>query len=88
MIPSFFVFFLGLQKGWMLQRGDPLTQEVNAKKVVLDGPFVEAKEIVCGYSIVHADALDAAAELAKGCPGLLTGGSVENRPIADFPAKK
>ena len=81
----------GLQKGWMLDRGDPLTQEgrvVNAQKVVLDGPFVESKEIVGGYSIVQADTIDDAAALAKGNPGLLTGGSVEIRPIADFPAKK
>jgi hypothetical protein len=81
----------GLQKGWMLERGDPLTQEgrvVNAKQVVLDGPFVESKEIVGGYSIVQADTIDDAAELAKGCPGLLTGGSVEIRPVADFPAMK
>jgi hypothetical protein len=81
----------GLQKGWILDRGDPLTQEgriVNAKKVVLDGPFVESKEIVGGYSLVQADTIDAAAELAKGCPALLTGGSVEVRPLADFPAKK
>ena len=81
----------GLQKGWILDRGDALTQEgrvVNAKKVVLDGPFVESKEIVGGYSIVQADTIEAAAELAKGCPVLLSGGSVEIRPIADFPAKK
>jgi len=31
----------GLQRGWLLERGDPLTQEgrvVTAKRVVLDGP--------------------------------------------------
>jgi hypothetical protein len=30
-----------------------------------------------GYSIVAADSLDAAVELAKGCPILETGGSVD-----------
>jgi hypothetical protein len=30
-----------------------------------------------GYSIVAADSLDAAAELAKGCPVLETGGAVD-----------
>jgi hypothetical protein len=81
----------GLQKGWMLNSGDALTQEgrvVNARKVVTDGPFVEAKEIVGGFSIVQADTIDAAAELAKGCPALLTGGSVEVRCLAGFSAKK
>ncbi len=81
----------GLQQGWILERGDPLTQEgrvVNPKKVVLDGPFMESKEVVGGYSVIQADTIDTAAELAKGCPGLLTGFSVEVRPIADFPAQK
>jgi hypothetical protein len=81
----------GLQKGWILNAGDALTQEgrvVNAKKVVLDGPFVESKEIVGGFSIIQAATIDAAAELAKGCPALLTGGSVEVRPLAEFSTKK
>jgi hypothetical protein len=74
----------GLQKGWMLDRGNGLTQEgrvVNAKKLVLDGPFVESKEIVGGFSIVQAETIEAAAELAKSCPALLTRGSVEVRPF-------
>jgi hypothetical protein len=75
----------GFQKGWMVNAGDALTPEgrvVNSKKVVTDGPFVESKEIVGGFSIVKADTIDAAAEIAKGCPGLLTGGQVEVRPLA------
>jgi hypothetical protein len=74
-----------LQKGWMVDPGDALTQEgrvVNAKKVVTDGPFVESKECIGGYSIVEAATIDAAAEFAKGCPGLLTGGKVEVRSFA------
>jgi hypothetical protein len=81
----------GLRKGWLLDTGDGLTQDgrvVNAKKVVTDGPFVEAKEIVGGFSIVQADTIDAAAELAKGCPGLLIGGSVEVRALAGFTMNK
>src|SRR5262245_18775123 len=68
----------GMQQGWMLNAGDGLTEEgrIVKAKMVTDGPFVEAKEIVGGFSIVHAETLDAAAQLAKGCPGLLSGGSV------------
>jgi hypothetical protein len=76
----------GIQKGWMLDHGDGLTQEtrvVNAK-VVTDGPFVESKEIVGGFSIVQADTIDAAANLAKGCPGLSIGGTVEVRRLAEY----
>jgi hypothetical protein len=74
----------------MLDAGDALTMEVrmvNSKKVVTDGPFVESKEIVGGYSIVKADNIDKAAELAKGCPGLLTGGIVEVRALAGLAPK-
>ena len=71
----------------MQDAGDALKPEgrvVNAKKVVTDGPFLEAKEVVGGYSIVRADTIDAAAEFAKGCPILLTGGTVEVRQLAEI----
>jgi hypothetical protein len=77
----------GIRQGWMLDAGDGLKKEgrvVNAKKVVTDGPFVEAKEIVGGFSIVQADTLDAATEFAKGCPIFQRGGSVEVRPLQGF----
>ena len=80
----------GFRKGWMVNAGDGLKKEgrvVNGKKVVTDGPFVEAKEVVGGFSIVQADSLDAAAELAQGCPCLLTGGRVEVRPLAGYTLK-
>jgi hypothetical protein len=76
----------GLQKGWMLDAGNALKTEgrvVNARKVVSDGPFIESKEVVGGYSLVQAETLDAAAEFAKGCPILLRGGTVEVRPLWD-----
>jgi hypothetical protein len=77
----------GVRKGWMVDPGDGLKREgrvVNAKNVVSDGPFVESKELVGGFSIVQADAIEAAAELAKGCPIFLRGGSVEVRPLQGF----
>ena len=79
----------GMQKGWMVDAGDALTGEgrVVGAKVVTDGPFVESKEIVGGFSIVQANTLDAAAQLAKGCPGMLMGGSVEVRPMAGYGTK-
>lgn len=78
-----------LQKGWMIDSGDALTQEgrVVRETVVKDGPFVEAKEIVGGFSIIQADTIQAAAQLAKGCPALPVGGSVEVRPLAGYTMK-
>jgi hypothetical protein len=80
----------GFQKGWMVDPGDGLTGEgrVVRAKVVTDGPFVESKEIVGGFSIVQADSVDVAAQLAKGCPALLNGGYVEVRPLAVYTVKQ
>lgn len=77
----------GLRQGWLIDPGDGLKKEgrvVNAKRIVSDGPFIEVKELVGGFSIVQADTLDAAAELAKGCPVFIRGGSVEVRPLQGF----
>jgi hypothetical protein len=50
-------------------------------KAVTDGPYVEVKDFIQGYLVVQAADLEQAAELAKGCPVLDSGGSVEVRPL-------
>jgi hypothetical protein len=71
--------------GNLKQRGQPLERSGKAvrgkKKMVTDGPFMEAKDIVSGFLIVEARDADHAAELAKGCPILEGEGSVEIRPV-------
>lgn len=42
---------------------------------------------VGGYSVVTADSLDAATDLAKGCPTMTRGGGVEVAVLADLPAE-
>ena len=60
----------------------PIGKVVKGKqKMVNDGPYAEAKDVVGGYIIVEAKDLDHAAELSKGCPILEAGGSVEVRPL-------
>ncbi len=49
--------------------------------IVTDGPYAEVKEILMGTSIIKANSIDEAVEIAKGCPILLAGGSVEVRPL-------
>jgi hypothetical protein len=49
--------------------------------LVTDGPYVEVKEAIGGYTVVRASSFDEAAELAKGCPILDHNGSVEVRQI-------
>src|ERR1051325_1705363 len=74
----------GMRTGWMIDASTALKTEgrvVNARKAVTVGPLVEAGDVVRGYVNLQADTLDSAAELAKGCPVLLHGGSVEIRPF-------
>jgi hypothetical protein len=80
----------GLQKGWITDTGDALTPEgrVVSAKVVKDGPFVETKEIIGGFSIIEVATIEVAAELAKGCPNIPLGGTVEIRPLAGFSVQK
>jgi hypothetical protein len=75
------------QKGHVRSAGQPL--DATGKTVrggtraIVDGPFAEAKDVIGGYSIITADSVAQAAELAKGCPALDDpDGSVEVRPIA------
>ena len=73
------------EEGKLKEWGAPLQGEgrvVAAGGVITDGPFAEGKEVIGGYSIIKAEDLAEAAALAKGCPALETGGSVEVRPVA------
>lgn len=65
--------------------GDPLehgAKSVKGKqKLVTDGPYIESKELVSGYYFIHANSLEEATDISKGCPVLRLGGSVEVREI-------
>ena len=54
---------------------------VKPGKIVTNGPYVEIKEAVGGYTIIRAATLAEATEISKGCPILHVGGSVEVREI-------
>jgi hypothetical protein len=81
----------GLKQGSMRDSGDGLKRErrvVDSKRVVTDGPYAETKEVIGGFSLVEAESLDAAADLAKGSPVLLVGGTVEVGALEGFKIKK
>ena len=49
-----------------------------SKSVASDGKISDgAGSRLSGYTVLRADSLDAAADLAKGCPVLTSGGEVE-----------
>lgn len=60
----------------------PSGKVVKADNVIADGPYIEIKECIVGYSIVKATSIEDAAESAKGCPVLAIGGNVEVREIS------
>jgi len=55
---------------------------ITSQHMVTDGPFAESKEAVAGFLVVQARSLDEAVEIAKGCPGLGYGQTVEVRAFA------
>ena len=72
-------------QGHIKDPGHPLEHTgkvvVGKKKLVNDGPYAEAKDVVGGYIVIEARDIQQAVELAKGCPIFEVGGSVEVRPI-------
>lgn len=56
-----------------------------SSKAVTDGPYAEAKDLVSGILMISAASLDAAVELARGCPIYEYNGSVEVRPFMTIP---
>ncbi len=56
-------------------QGNPVSQ---AKTIAADGSVSgDGRSSLSGYSIISADSLDAAIALAKGCPVLEGGASIE-----------
>lgn len=54
------------------------------RAAVVDGPFIEAKEVIGGFTVVDVPDLDAAIAMARTWPPLVYDGSaVEIRPIID-----
>jgi hypothetical protein len=50
----------------------------NGKLQVVDGPFIESKEVIGGFALIEVADLDEAIAMAKEWPG-----TVEIRPIVD-----
>lgn len=81
-------WFHGLEAEGKLKGGLPLMNEgklvsgVNGRSVV-DGPFAESKEAIGGYFLITVADLNEAIAIARQCPGLHYGATVEVRPVAE-----
>lgn len=73
------------EKGHIKDPGQPLEYTgsvVNGRQnAVTDGPYAEAKDLVCGFTVVEARDLAQAVELTAGCPIFDIGGLIEVRPV-------
>lgn len=68
-----------------LTSGGPLEaagKTLTNKQMVTDGPFAESKEAIAGFFVIQAQGVEEAVEVAKGCPGLDFGQTVEVRAFA------
>jgi hypothetical protein len=77
-----------LARNGKVQHGRPLGLEGRVisgalGEHVTDGPFAETKEVVGGYFFLTVADLDEATAIAKNCPGLPLGLTVEVRPVAE-----
>ena len=59
----------------------PSGKVLRGNNIITDGPYTGVGGTLVSYAIIKADSLEEAVGLAKGCPGLLFGGSVEVREI-------
>ena len=76
-------WFNGLVAEGKCRGGQSLGPEgrVVSAKNVSDGPFAEAKEAVAGYFLLTVRDADEALGIAKQCPALAYGMTVEVRPL-------
>jgi hypothetical protein len=72
-----------LDGGHQLQ--GPATAKTIRGAAVTDGPFIETKEVLGGYSLLEADSIDEAVEAARTWPGVDQGWiTIEVRPVIEM----
>jgi len=74
-------------KDAMLNIGDGLkpSGKVYNQGAVTDGPHIEAKEVIGGFSIIQAESYEAALLIAKTCPiNHMPGAFIEIREMMGF----
>jgi len=80
-------------KEWLSSLGDSAVSPANPLKntntLNSDGSVTTGSTTsMSGYTIIEADSMETALEIAKGCPFLDIGGSLEVSELAEMPSKK
>jgi hypothetical protein len=55
----------------------------NGKATATDGPFAETKEVLGGFTLIEAESMDEAVEIASHVPWARVG-TIEIRPVRDI----
>jgi hypothetical protein len=76
------------EAGKIIDGGAELDSASKAKTIrstgVTDGPYIEAKEVIGGFSVLETDTIDEAVEIASSWPGVSDGRmTVEVRPVME-----
>ncbi len=84
---NFYGWHDGLEAAGKMGHAHPLIAEGRVVSMprggrIVDGPFSEAKETIGGYFLIHVSGLEEATEIARKCPSLQYGMTVEVRPVA------
>jgi pimeloyl-ACP methyl ester carboxylesterase len=83
-------WFERLDNAGLFKHGGPLGHDgktLAGRSAVTDGPFAESKEAIAGFFLIRADSLEQAVEIAKDCPGLQFGQTVEVRAMVPEPCE-
>ncbi len=77
----------GCYDGAQLQPAEVATtvRVQDGRTLTTDGPFADTKEVFAGYYLFELDNVDAALEVAARVPAARLGGSVEVRPLVEYP---
>ena len=74
--------------GWARLHGDGSATTVRngeGRTLLTDGPFIETKEVLGGYSILDVDSIDEAVDISKSWPGVDRGWiTIELRPVMEM----
>jgi hypothetical protein len=83
----FMAWFESLKATGKATAGQPLQREgrviTKNGRTISDGPYAESKEAIGGYFLLNVTSMEEAVQIAKGCPGLDVGITVEVRPVAE-----
>jgi hypothetical protein len=77
----------GCYDGAQLQPAEVATtvRVQDGRTLTTDGPFADTKEVFAGYYLFELDNVDAALDVAARIPAARLGGSVEVRPLVEYP---